>query len=278
VITAEPVARTGRLRRTRRRAASALVNYAPAATLVVLVIVFWEVICRLLHVPSYLWPKPTVIARGFWDDLGLLGTATWITVREVVYGFAIAIVAGLGIGIALHVSATLRRAIYPILIASQSVPTVVLAPVLVIVMGFSIWPKLAIIALFTFFPLVVNTVDGLGSVDREYIRMMLTLDASRWSIFRRVEFPAALPLIFSGARIGATYAAIGAVFGEWSGSSGGLGYQMQQAQGQLETPTVFEAVLLVTWIAVILFVVVSLTERLVIPWARVGAADDSAET
>jgi putative hydroxymethylpyrimidine transport system permease protein len=258
----------------RKRALALIADYAPAGALVVLLIAFWELICRVLDVPSYLWPEPSVIARGLWDDLGLLATATWITVREVVYGFGIAIVAGLGIGISLHVSSTLRRAVYPILIASQSVPTVVLAPVLVILMGFSIWPKLAIIALFTFFPLVVNTVDGLGSVDREYIRMMLTLDASRWSIFRRVEFPAALPLIFSGARIGATYAAIGAVFGEWSGSSGGLGYQMQQAQGQLETPRVFEAVLLVTLIAVILFVVVSLAERLIIPWARAGATEN----
>jgi putative hydroxymethylpyrimidine transport system permease protein len=211
-----------------------------------------------------------VIARNFYDESGLLGSATWVTVREVIYGFGIAILAGLGIGTALHLSATLRRAIYPILIASQSIPTVVLAPVLVLVMGFGIGPKLAIIALFTFFPIVVNTVDGLGSVDRDYIRMMLTLDASRWSIFRRVEFPSALPLIFSGARIGATYAAIGAVFGEWAGSNGGLGYEMLQAQGQLETPRVFSAVLLVTFIAVVLFVLVSLVERLTIPWARAG--------
>ncbi len=265
----QDVAPLARVPRTRRVLSGAW-NYTPAAILVVLTIAFWELICRWLDVPSYLWPEPSVIARGFYGDVGLLSSAGWITVREVLYGFAIAIVAGLGIGTALHLSATLRRAIYPILIASQSVPTVVLAPVLVIVMGFSIWPKLAIIALFTFFPIVVNTVDGLESVDHEYIRMMWTLDASRWSIFRRVEFPAALPLIFSGMKIGATYAAIGAVFGEWSGSSGGLGYEMQQAQGQLETPLVFEAVLLVTWIAVFLFVLVSLAERLMIPWARTG--------
>ena len=261
-----------------RRARAMLWNYTPAAILVILTIAAWEIVCRALNVPSYLWPEPSVIARGFYNDIGLLSTAAWITMREVIYGFAIAIVAGLGIGTALHLSPTLRRAVYPILIASQSVPTVVLAPVLVIVMGFSIWPKLAIIALFTFFPIVVNTVDGLGSVDPEYIRMMLTLDASRWAIFRRVEFPAALPLIFSGARIGATYAAIGAVFGEWSGSSGGLGYQMQQAQGQLETPLVFEAVLLVTWIAVFLFVIVSVTERIVIPWAHTNASGGASGT
>ena len=267
---------TSRLGVASRRALAVAWNYAPAATLVVLAIALWELLCRALSVPAYLWPEPSVIARDFYDNHGLLASASWITAREVVYGFGIAIVAGLGIGTALHLSATLRRAIYPILIASQSVPTVVLAPVLVILMGFSIWPKLAIIALFTFFPLVVNAVDGLGSVDRDYIRMMRTLDASRWSIFRRVEFPAALPLIFSGARIGATYAAIGAVFGEWSGSSGGLGYEMQQAQGQLETPRVFAAVLLVTLIAVILFVLVSLTERLLIPWARAGASGGSS--
>jgi putative hydroxymethylpyrimidine transport system permease protein len=252
-------------------------KYAPSATIVVLAIVLWEGLCRLLAVPSYLWPEPSVIVRDLYNDGGLLGSATWVTLREVVYGFGIAILAGLAIGTALHLSAALRRAIYPILIASQSVPTVVLAPVLVLVMGFDIWPKLAIIALFTFFPIVVNTVDGLASVDRDYIRMMLTLDASRWSIFRRVEFPAALPLIFSGARIGATYAAIGAVFGEWAGSNGGLGYEMLQAQGQLETPRVFAAVLLVTSIAVVLFVLVSVVERLTIPWARTGTlADDGS--
>jgi putative hydroxymethylpyrimidine transport system permease protein len=267
---------TGRAGMARRRVLAMAWNYLPAACLVALTVAFWEVYCRVFSVPAYLWPEPSAIARDFYTDFDLLMSAAWITVREVVYGFAIAIGSGLGIGIALHLSATLRRAVYPILIASQSVPTVVLAPVLVIAMGFSVWPKLVIIALFVFFPIVVNTVDGLGSVDHEYIRMMQTLDASRLSIFRRVEFPAALPLIFSGARIGATYAAIGAIFGEWAGSSGGLGYQMQQAQGQLETTQVFSAVLLVTWIAVILFMLVSLAERLLIPWARTGALAGSS--
>jgi putative hydroxymethylpyrimidine transport system permease protein len=204
------------------------------------------------------------------DQADVLRSATGVTLKEVLLGFAIASAAGLFVGILLHVSATLRRAVYPILIASQSIPTVVLAPVLVLVMGFNIGPKLAVIALFTFFPIVVNTVDGLGSVDRDYVRMMLTLDATRWGIFRRVEFPAALPLIFSGIRIGATYAAIGAVFGEWAGSDAGLGYEMLQAQGRLDTPQVFGAVILVTLIAVVLFSFVSLVERLTIPWARSG--------
>lgn len=250
------------------RAASTVKTYGPSAALIVIAVAVWEVVIRLLDVPKYLWPAPSVIIQTMTEETDLLRSATWVTLKEVLLGFAIAIAAGLLVGIVLHVSATIRRAVYPILIASQSIPTVVLAPVLVLVMGFGIGPKLAVIALFTFFPIVVNTVDGLASVDRDYIRMMLTLDASRWSIFRRVEFPAALPLIFSGIRIGATYAAIGAVFGEWAGSDAGLGYEMLQAQGRLDTPQVFAAVVLVTLIAVCLFAFVSIVERLAIPWAR----------
>jgi putative hydroxymethylpyrimidine transport system permease protein len=255
-----------------RRTTRAATSYGPAAALVVAAVAVWELAVRLLDVPTYLWPAPSVVAETFDTDFSLLASASWVTLREVVFGFLIALGAGLAFGVVLHLSATLRRAVYPILIASQSVPTVVLAPVLVLVMGFGIGPKLAIIALFCFFPIVVNTVDGLGSVDREYVRMMLTLDASRWSIFRRVEFPAALPLIFSGTRIAATYAAIGAVFGEWAGSDAGLGFEMLQATGRLDTPRVFATVVILTLMAIGLFLLVTLVERLTIPWAREGGA------
>jgi putative hydroxymethylpyrimidine transport system permease protein len=259
----------------RTRLAGYGAQYGPSIALVIAGIVVWEVVIRLLDVPTYLWPAPSVIIETIGAEAQLLREALVVTLTEVVIGFAIAIVSGLLVGIMLHLSATLRRAVYPILIASQSIPTVVLAPVLVILLGYNIGPKLAIIALFTFFPIVVNTVDGLGSVDRDYIRMMMTLDASRASIFRRVEFPAALPLIFSGIRIGATYAAIGAVFGEWAGSDAGLGYEMLQAQGRLDTPQVFAAVVLVTAIAVTLFSLVSVVERLTIPWARRGSPTEA---
>ncbi len=245
-----------------------LKTYGPPIVLVVLAIGVWELLCRALDVPAYLWPTPSLIATTLVDNADGLASDTWVTLKEVVYGFLIAVAAGLGIGIALHLSGLLRRGVLPLLIASQSIPTVVLAPVLVLVMGFGIGPKLAIIALFCFFPICINTVDGLGSVDREYVRMMLTLDASRSAIFRRVEFPSALPSIFSGTRIAATYAAIGAVFGEWAGSEAGLGFQMLQAQGRLDTPLVFAAVLIVTLIAVAVFLLVTIVERLTIPWAK----------
>jgi len=243
-------------------------QYGPAIGLVILGIGLWELLCRALDVPDYIWPTPSLVASTLADRAGELASNSWVTIKEVILGFLIAVAAGLGIGIALHLSGILRKSVYPILIASQSIPTVVLAPVLAIVLGFGLAPKLAIIGLFCFFPIVVNTVDGLGTVDREYVRLMLTLDGSRSAIFRRIEFPSALPSIFSGVRIAATYAAIGAIFGEWAGSEAGLGFQMLQAQGQLDTAYVFAAVFIVTLIAVALFLLVTLLERLLIPWAK----------
>jgi putative hydroxymethylpyrimidine transport system permease protein len=148
------------------------------------------------------------------------------------------------------------------------VPVVVLAPILVILLGYNIKPKLVIVALICFFPIVVNGVDGLRSVDPELIRMMKTLDASRLSTFRRVEFPSALPSFFSGIRIAATFAAIGAVFGEWSGSTSGLGYIMQAATPSLATARILSAIVLLTAISLALFILVYVVERLTIPWAR----------
>jgi putative hydroxymethylpyrimidine transport system permease protein len=245
-------------------------HYGPAAILVAAGIGLWELLIWALDVPDFLWPSPSLIAATIRDEIDGLADHTLVTLGEVGAGFAIAVATGLGLGILLHVSSTLRRGLYPLLIASQSVPTLVLAPVFVLVLGFGIGPKLAVIALFCFFPIVVGTIDGLRSVDPEYVRMMLTLDATRAAIFRRVEFPAALPQIFTGTRVSATYAAIGAVFGEWAGSDSGLGWQMLQAKGRLDTELVFADIVFITAMALTLFGLVSLVERLTIPWARSG--------
>jgi putative hydroxymethylpyrimidine transport system permease protein len=251
-----------------RRARRWLVEYGPSLTLIAIGIGLWELLVRVLDVPDYIWPSVSLIFATMAENIDDLADQTWVTLLEVVVGFSIAVTVGLSLGILLHVSTVTRRALYPILIASQSVPTIVLAPVFVLVLGFGIGPKLAVIALFCFFPIVVGTVDGLRSVDPEYIRMMLTLDADRWAIFRRVEFPAALPLIFTGIRVSATYAAIGAVFGEWAGASSGLGWQMLYAKGRLDTELVFADIAFITAMALTLFGLVCLVERLTIPWAR----------
>jgi putative hydroxymethylpyrimidine transport system permease protein len=245
----------------------------PPALIILAGLGLWELIVRLAHVPGYLVPAPSAIAADLAADWPVLEPALLVTVQEVLLGFVIAAVAGVGLAVALHLSPVARRAVYPLLIGSQTVPIIVLAPILVILLGYGIAPKLVIVALICFFPIVVNGIDGLRSVDAELILMMRTLDASRWAILRRVEFPAALPSIFSGLRIAATFAAIGAVFGEWSGSSQGLGYVMLAATPNLLTARIFAAIVLLTAVALVLFGVVSLLERIFVPWAPQGGSE-----
>ena len=250
-----------------RRLRSASRKYLSAVALTLALLVAWELIVRLGHVPEYLLPAPTQILADLKTDWVILWPAMLVTLKEVVIGFVIATVAGVGLAVVLHLYGPLRRAMYPILIGSQTIPIVVLAPILVILLGYGILPKLVIVALICFFPIVVNGIDGLRAVDEDFIRMMYTLDATRWGIFRRVEFPGALPSFFSGMRIAATFAAIGAVFGEWSGSNAGLGYVMLEATPNLLTARIFAAILMLTVISLVLFGLVSLLERIAVPWA-----------
>ena len=226
----------------------------------------WELAVRAERVPDYLLPAPSAVAASLGSDAGLLGRATLVTLREIVLGYLLAVSVALALAVLLHFSDALRRALLPILVLSQTVPTVLLAPILAILLGYGIEPKLVVVAIVCFFPIVVNAVDGLRSVDPELVRMMRTLHGGRLAIFRRVELPGALPAIFSGARVAATYAAVGAVFGEWAGSSAGLGFVILQAQPALETARIFAAVLVLSAVALLLYALVSLAERLLIPW------------
>jgi putative hydroxymethylpyrimidine transport system permease protein len=254
------------------RPLSFLTRYGPAVLITIAGVALWQVIIWLGHVPEYLIPSPSEIAADMKTDWPVLEPALLVTLKEILIGFLISAAAGVGLAVVLHMSNTLRRAFYPILIGSQTVPIVVLAPILVIIFGYGILPKLIIVALICFFPIVVNGVDGLRSVDEDLIQMMRTLHGTRWSIFKRVEFPAALPSFFSGMRIAATFAAIGAVFGEWSGSSQGLGYVMLAATPNLLTARIFAAIVFLTAVALMLFGVVSLLERILVPWAPKGTA------
>ena len=269
--------RTKEKRATARKGASARSRsffrlYGLAILITLAGIGLWELIIRLGHVPEYLIPAPSEIAADMKSDWPVLEPALLVTLEEILLGFLISVAAGVGLAVLLHLSPTLRRAFYPILIGSQTVPIVVLAPILVILLGYGILPKLVIVALICFFPIVVNGIDGLRSVDDDLIRMMRTLHGTRWGIFKRVEFPASLPSFFSGMRIAATFAAIGAVFGEWSGSSAGLGYVMLAATPNLLTARIFAAIVLLTAVALMLFGVVSLLERILAPWAPKGGS------
>jgi putative hydroxymethylpyrimidine transport system permease protein len=254
------------------RMSSPVRRYGPAILIMFGGVGLWQLILPLSHVPAYLLPTPSEIAADMVTDWPVLEPALFVTFREILLGFVISVAAGVGLAVLLHLLVVVRRAVYPVLIGSQTIPIIVLAPVLVILLGYGIAPKLVMVALVCFFPIVVNGIDGLRSVDEELIRMMRTLNASRWAIFRRVEFPAALPSIFSGMRIAATFASVGAVFGEWSGSNQGLGYVMLAATPNLLTARIFAAIVLLTVIALALFGAVSLLERIFVPWAPKGGA------
>jgi ABC-type nitrate/sulfonate/bicarbonate transport system permease component len=247
-------------------------RWLPPIAIVVLLIGLWQVAASLdviadaLRIEPFLVPSPADIAQSLWTDRDLLVDNGWVTLQEILAGFALSVAAGVVFAVVLHLSPTLRRAFYPLLVASQTVPIVVVAPILVVWLGFGIGPKLAIIALICFFPITVNTLDGLRSVDADLVKMMRTLDASRWQTFRRVEAPTALPYFFSGAKIAVAVAVIGAVFGEWAGSSSGLGHLIQQASAQLQTARTFAAVVVLSVLAILLFWLLAVLERRVAWW------------
>jgi ABC-type nitrate/sulfonate/bicarbonate transport system permease component len=226
----------------------------------------WHLIADALNLEPFLVPAPSDVAKALWEDRSLLADNGWVTLKEVLLGFGCALALGLAFAVLLHLSETLRRAFYPLIVASQTVPIIVVAPILVVWFGFGIGPKLAIIALICFFPITVNTLDGLRSVDQDTVKMMRTLDAGRWQVFRRVEAPTALPYAFSGAKIAVAVAVIGAVFGEWAGSDSGLGHLMLQASAQLLTARLFAAVVVLSAFAIALFAALSLLERKVVTW------------
>jgi ABC-type nitrate/sulfonate/bicarbonate transport system permease component len=240
--------------------------------LVAALLVAWQVaattgaIADALRLEDFLVPSPSEIGASLWENRSLLADNAWVTLKEVLLGFGCALVAGLSFAVALHLSETLRRAAYPLLVASQTIPIIVIAPILVVWFGYGIGPKLGIVALICFFPITVNALDGLRSVDPDAIKMMRTLDASRRQIFIRVEAPTALPYAFSGAKIAVAVAVIGAVFGEWAGSSSGLGHLMLQDNAQLETARLFAAVVVLSAMAMALFGLLALAERRIVTW------------
>jgi ABC-type nitrate/sulfonate/bicarbonate transport system permease component len=239
-----------------------------SAVLLVLVLLgAWEVYADLGAVDDFILPAPSQIGQALWDDRGLLWSNLAVTAQEVGLGILVALVLGFALAVALHFSGVLRRGAYPLLVASQAVPIVIIAPLLVVWFGFGLVPKLVIIALVCFFPVVVTTLDALGAVDPDQLKLMRTLDASRWQAFRWTEAPAALPAALSGARIAVAVAVIGAVFAEYAGSSEGLGHLMLQAIPQLQTARAYAAVVLLAAFAVLLFSALALAERRLVPWA-----------
>jgi NitT/TauT family transport system permease protein/putative hydroxymethylpyrimidine transport system permease protein len=228
----------------------------------------WELYAALGPVDPLILPAPHEVAQALWDDRALLWDDFTVTAGEVLLGILVAAIAGFGCAIALHLSRVLRQSTYPLLVASQTIPIPLVAPLLVVWLGFDLAPKLVIVGLVAFFPIVVTTLDALGRVDADQLKLMRTLDASRLAVLRHVELPAALPGLLSGAKVAVAVAVIGAVFAEQAGSSSGLGHLVQQAIPQLLTARAYAAVLILSAFAIALFGLLTLAERALVPWAR----------
>jgi NitT/TauT family transport system permease protein/putative hydroxymethylpyrimidine transport system permease protein len=237
----------------------------------------WELYVDSGGADPLILPAPHAIAQSLYDDRSLLWSNFLVTAEEVLLGIALAAIVALALAIAIHFSHTLRQAIYPLLVASQAIPIPIIAPLLVLWLGFGIAPKLVVIALVSFFPIVVTTLAGLASVDRELLKLMRSFDSTRRRTFVHVELPSALPGVLTGAKIAAAVAVIAAVFAELSGANSGLGYLYQQSEAQLLMPRAYAAVLILCLFAIVLFALLTVAERLAVPWAYTPSTGELAK-
>jgi NitT/TauT family transport system permease protein/putative hydroxymethylpyrimidine transport system permease protein len=261
-----------RLRRAggRRRVGSVV----PAMLMLLALIGAWELYVDLGGADPLILPAPHAIASSLYDDRGLLWSNLQVTAGEVLLGIVAGVAAAFVLSVAIHFSRVLRNALYPLLIASQTLPIPIVAPVLVLWLGFGWGPKVLMVALVSFFPVVVTTSAALEGVDPELLKLMRTFDASRRRSFSLVELPAALPGLFTGARIAAVVAVIGAVFAEWAGSSSGLGYLFNVSLPQLLIARAYACVVLLSLFAIGLFALLGVLERLALPWAHRADSED----
>ena len=245
----------------------------PPALVLVGVVVLWEVLTSALSVGSTVLPGPALVVKSSWEDRANLWPAAWTTTKEAVLGVILATIIAVLLAVAIDWSRTVRRSFYPLMVTSQTLPIIVLAPLVVIWFGFGMAPKVGLVALFTFFPVAVGTVQGLASADPDAMALLRTMGASRRQLLLRVRAPSAIPQMFTGLKVGVTYAYVSAIFAEYVGAEQGLGVYMQASEHALRTELVFGAILLTTLLTLALFVAVALLERLAMPWRRPGQSE-----
>lgn len=232
-----------------------------------LLLVFWELAVRASGLSSLLVAGPVDVAESLVNETDLLLEATLITATEALLGLLLACVAGAAVGVMLHLSRFLREATLPVIVASQAIPSVVLAPLLVIAFGFGVGTKVLIVALACFFPVTIGMFDGCRGADRQLIDLLRSLGASRWKILRLAELPSALPSLFSGIRIAATWAFVAAVFAEYAGATGGLGFLIARGTPTFATSRVYAAVLILTLCSLTLYGLTALLQKKLVPWS-----------
>lgn len=238
---------------------------APVVTMVGVVVV-WELAVDLIKIPEYLLPPPSGIVGAMGAEWRYLLFHTWVTIKEVILGFALAVAVGIPTAMAIVYSPLLERAIYPLLVASQSVPKIAIAPLLIFWAGIGTLPKVLVAFLISFFPIIIDTVMGLRSVEPEMLHLARSMGAGERKIFVKIRFPTALPNIFAGLKVAVTLAVVGAIVGEFIQADQGLGYALLQANAVLNTKLGFAAIIVLAAVGVVMFVIVDVIERRMIPW------------
>ncbi len=250
----------------RRTNVRSILGWLVPFVLLALLLAAWETGVRVTDTPRWFLPTPSEVARETIDSRVTLWEHTLTTLTEVITGFTIAAMFGILSALGIASSRVAERTIYPAIVASQAIPIIALAPILLIWFGYGLTPKVIVVVLICFFPIAVNMADGLRAVDPDAIALLRSMGASRWQIMRIVRIPTSLPYLMSGLRIGAAVSVIGAIVGEWVGASAGLGYLMTRSASQFQTPLLFSAVGISALLGIALFSIVAVSERWLLPW------------
>jgi len=229
---------------------------------------FWEAAVRFFKVAPFILPPPSSIASRLSQDWPMLLLHSLATLQEVVIGFGLSIVVGLGLATLVVSNRTAEKLIMPFVISLKTIPKVALAPILIIWFGYGMMPKIAIAFLISFFPILIAANIGLRSAEKEMIYLARSMGASTLQTFLKIRFPKALPSIFGGLRIGIVQAVIGAIVGEYLASERGLGYLQLVAQSRMDTPLLFSTVIVLSLLGVILFNLIVVAEKMCMPWAK----------
>ena len=253
-------------------------EWSPPAITILVTLVAWEAWVVGFRVREYLLPAPSGILAVLAAEWRYLALHTGVTVYEILWGFFLSIVVGIPLAILIVYSPVLERAIYPLLVAAQSVPKIAIGPLLIVWAGLGIFPKVLVAFLIAFFPVVIDTVAGLRSVEPEMLHLARSMGASEWRVFLKIRLPHALPNIFAGLKVAVTLAVVGAIVGEFIQADQGLGYALLQASAMLNTKLAFASILILAGIGTVLFVIVDWIERLLIPWHASQRVETAAGT
>ncbi len=245
----------------------------PAAAAVAGLLCVWQLACISGLVPAYMLPSPGDVVRAFVADWQLLWEHSLVTLQEAFWGLALGVGLGFGFAVLMDAFPLLHRAFYPILVISQTIPTVAIAPLLVLWFGYEMAPKVILIVLVTFFPVTVGLLEGFGSADRDAIGLLRSMGASRWQIFRYIKAPSALPQFFSSLRIAAAYSVVGAVISEWLGGFAGLGVYMTRVKKAFAFDKMFAVIFLISAISLGLMALVELVEKASMPYRQLDKKD-----